>query len=212
MIYGIVLGISFIVYGLTSSYIPLLAGLVAMTVIGFYPRLSKLKSRVIKPKSKSATQNQAPKKKSWKTVKGLAITATVIAALVFLVILPIRASITRTKTVYYYPTADTQTICIGKKDQKVHFKVEKAYYEIPKFGRTLKNGTAVSTLGEWPSSEAKKLLLVKYRRYGEILLNNQPSNSVTKLDSDGCLEVKLNIPKVVKTIRGKKIVLQFTKL
>lgn len=193
---------------------------IIMVIARFWPEIRGVFSKPpLEPESpeppaqdQAKSQTETPKKKSWETVKGLAIAAIVVIALVFLVILPSYSSLIKTKLVSYYPNADTQTICIGKGNQKIHFKVAKTYYEIPKLGRTLKNRLPVSTLGEWTNPETKKLLPVKWRKYGEVLANNQPSNSVTRLDSDGCLKVKLNLPKVAKTIKGRKTILQFTKL
>ncbi|GBE17062.1 hypothetical protein BMS3Abin15_00898 [bacterium BMS3Abin15] len=179
--------------------------------------VTELKDKSVETSAK--TDSSAKKKfswaflgKSWGTIKGLTIATVIIVAITFLIILPVHSSLTKTKIVSYYPAAGTQTVCIGKESQKVHVKVGITYYEIPRLGRTLKNRMSVSTLGEWPNSETKKLLPVKHRKYGEVLVSSQPNNSIVKLDSDGCIEVKLNLPEMVKTIRGSKTRLQFTKL
>lgn len=211
MIYGIILGISIIAYGLTSSYIPLLAGLIAITIIVLYPQLSKLKSKIVKLKPKLPVQGQSPKKKSWETVKGLAVTAIVVIALVFLVILPIHASLTRTKTVSYLPKPYSQTVCVGKAGERLHFQIRKTYYELPPY-RIFKNKTALPTTGARYLNPRMNLPLKLQNYYGGILANGLPNNSVVRLDPDGCVEIKLNIPPSIRTVRASHTSLIFTRL
>lgn len=211
---------SFITWKVGSLYIIPFAKANEITIaviIAFLAVILIIIGKLTKPSPSSAkkTGSSTKKKSSWALLGkswGLVKWPVIVTAIVFLIVLPVHSSLTKTKIVSYYPTAGTQTVCIGKESQKVHVKVGITYYEIPRLGRTLKNRMSVSTLGEWPNSETKKLLPVKHRKYGEVLVSSQPNNSIVKLDSDGCIEVKLNLPEMVKTVRGSKTRLQFTKL
>jgi len=119
----------------------------------------------------------------------------------------------KTKVVYYTPSAQPQDVYIGEGKWNFRIAAAKGYYELPKGGRTKARRTQIPITGEPSRNTTIPLLPCKsVDYYGGALVNLRPNHSAVKSDERGYVTIGLNLPKVIKEVKGKRVKLIFTSI